>query len=403
MGGVVHILKHWPCGGGMEAIARLHRARGESLYAFAAANTLPKDDKNGEARLSGATRLGNALPNRGVATVAREARTAWAEERWTTGIFYNGYGLGWGAEPGPEARRVLYLHSDYPGFNRWIRRLAPHADGVLCCNAALREKTLHAAPGLPRERLFTLPLAVDVPEAFSAVPPSFGGAAVIGYSGRVQVAQKRLDRLGDFFAALESAKVDFRFEILGEGEALPELRRRFAGNPRVVFHGRRSGAEYWNILRGWKYLFFCSDYEGLPVALLEGVAAGAVPVYPDFHGGTDWPAQLDPGLLYPIGDMRSAADVVRRVETGWGPAPWALFRKRAAVLLAAHTRENYFAVWDEALAALAALPPRHRVRPAPWLRLFPLWLTHRLETRLRGTDEPLQTKRWARIATIQLP
>lgn len=385
MGGIVHILKHWPCGGGMEAIARLHRARGESLYAFAATKTSSKGDETGEVGLSGTKRLGKALPNRRVAALAGEARAAWAGEGWTTGIFYNGYGLGWGAEPEPEARRILYLHSDYPGFNRWIRRIAPHVDGVLCCNAALREKTLLAARRLCPERVFALPLPVDLPEARPTGPPPPGGPAVIGYSGRVQIAQKRLDRLGDFLAALESANIDFRFEILGEGDALPELRRRFAENRRVVFHGHRSGAEYWNILRGWKYLFFCSDYEGLPVALLEGVAAGAVPVYPDFHGGNDWPAYLDPGLLYPIGDVRSAAEVVRRVETGWGPASWALFRKRAAVLLAEHTRDNYFTVWDEALTTLVALPPRHRLRPAPWLRLLPLWLMHRFEARSRGT------------------
>ena len=384
MSGVVHILKHWPCGGGMEAVARRHLERGEALYAFGGKGMfLCGYIEEGE-NPPGSVHIGRAAPDRRVAGVAREACATWSGEQWRTGVFYNGYGLGWGVTPDAEARRVLYLHSDYPGFNRWVRALAPHVDGVLCCNAALREKVLRAVDRLGAGRVFVLPLPVDFAEEPPIEPPPSGGPVVIGYSGRVQVAQKRLDRLEPFLAALGDAGVDFRFEILGDGDALPDLRRHFADDPRVIFHGHCSGGDYRAILLNWKYLFFCSDYEGLPVSLLEGVAAGAVPVYPDFHGGADWSARLDPALLYPVGDMRAAAEVVRRVETTWGPAPWALFRKRARALLAEHTRNNYFDSFDAAMEAVAALPPRPRRRPSPWLRFTSLWLAHRFEARRRG-------------------
>ncbi|MCC5805124.1 MAG: glycosyltransferase [Opitutales bacterium] len=383
MGGSVHILKRWPCGGGMEAIARWHLDRGEPIFAFAGKSELLVGDKmdGGDP----AVHHGGAVPDRRVAAVAREACEVWSRARWTGGIFYNGYGLGWGTEPTPEARRILYLHSDYPGFNRWLRALAPYVDGVLCYNAALRDKTLSTVGGGCAERVFSLPLPVEIDEAPALEPPPSRMPVVIGYSGRVQIAQKRLDRLGAFFAALGDAGIDYRFEILGEGDALPELRRRFAGDRRVLFHGHCFGAAYRAVLRRWKYLFFCSDYEGLPVSLLEGVAAGAVPVYPDFHAGKDWPARLDPGLLYPMGDMKAAAEIIRRAETAWGPASWSLFRRRARALLAEHTRENYFAAFDAAVEAVAFLPPRRRQRPSPWLRFTPLWLAHRLEARRRGT------------------
>ncbi len=368
----------------MEAVVRRHLECGQALYAFAGGEKFSIGNNKWGATAA-ALRLGSAAPDRTVAAVAREAREAWSAAGWTTGVFYNGYGLGWGIAAEPTARRILYLHSDYPGFNRWVARLAPHADAVLCCNAALRGKTLRAVGRFGDGRVFAVPLPVDMAEEPPMGPPHSGGPVVIGYSGRVQVAQKRLDRLGAFFAALETAGIDYRFEILGEGDALPDLRRRFAENPRVTFHGHRTGDDYRDILRGWKYLFFCSDYEGLPVSLLEGVAAGAVPVYPDFHGGADWPGRLDPALLYPNGDVGAAAEVVRRVETTWGPAPWALFRKRARTLLAEHTPDNYLAAFDAAMGAVAVLPPRRRPRPAPWLRFTPLWLAHRLEARRRGT------------------
>ena len=80
---------------------------------------------------------------------------------------------------------------------------------------------------------------------------------------------------------------------------------------RTVFHGRKSGDEYYSVLSGWDFITSVSDYEGLPISMLEAFSAGVLRLCPAIGcGGDEYAAKL--GLtdfrLWNAFDFGQAAD-----------------------------------------------------------------------------------------------
>ena len=126
----------------------------------------------------------------------------------------------------------------------------------------------------------------------------------------------------------------------------------------MVFHGRRSGPEYWRVLEGWDALVYVSDVEGLGLALLEGMSVGVLPLYPRIGGGGEpYVARVRPDLLYSPGDHDHLAAVLR----GLVQAPAAdveALRARCRDAVAPHLGDAYPAAFARVVGGLLAAPPR---------------------------------------------
>jgi glycosyltransferase involved in cell wall biosynthesis len=270
--------------------------------------------------------------------------------------YHNLWGLAFFADLDRAGRRLGVLHSDFPGLARWLPGLRGLLDGVLCVSRPLLELVQRSLPELAGERTAWLPYPVARDRTEAPQPPPGGRPLVLGFAGRLSFAQKRVDRFPRLLRELTAAGVNFRFEVLGEGPQAGWLQRQLAGEPRVRFHGRLSGEAYWRVLRGWDVMVFASDYEGLPIALLEALAVGVVPVFPAIgSGGDDYARGVRPDLLYPAGDTAAAAAVIRRLATA--PAgEWAGLRRRANELAAPHLGEGYLETFARQVRTLAALP-----------------------------------------------
>ena len=269
----------------------------------------------------------------------------------------------WGAEvvagaDGAEVR-IGYLHNFFPRFERYVRYFSRYLDGFLSVSAPMHEAVLRAVPEELRGNSGWLPYPV---EDFFQPPPVPPAKCVIGLCGRIAREQKRVDRLPEVLGRLDRSGLDYRLELLGDGPDRAWLAERIGGHPRVVFHGWREGAPQLAVMQGWKYLLSLSDYEGQSIALLEGIAAGCLPLYPDFHDGRELPAAAARWGLYPRGDM---AGLVARVVAIEGAGPeLAIIRTDLAEVAAAHRPARY-------AAALAAW--RDRVRPVARRRASPPW------------------------------
>jgi glycosyltransferase involved in cell wall biosynthesis len=133
---------------------------------------------------------------------------------------------------------------------------------------------------------------------------------VIGYSGRIQFEQKRLDRLPEFINLLEASGLNWKIELLGEGPDLGLLREFFKSEPRIHFHGFMKPDQCAGIMGNWRYQLFLSDYEGLPISLLEGMLRGALPVFPVEPGEGNSVLDLFAEGAYQKGN---SADAVARI------------------------------------------------------------------------------------------
>jgi glycosyltransferase involved in cell wall biosynthesis len=149
----------------------------------------------------------------------------------------------------------------------------------------------------------------------------------------------------------------------------------------ACFHGWRSREEYWQVMARWDAVVFFSDNEGGPIGLLEGMAAGALPFYPQRSGSwADVHApQVDPLCHYPPGDMPALAAAVRRIFQR-SPEQLARLREISRSLVQAHTAKEYGATCLDFFARMSAMPriSQERKRVGRLSDLLPLGIATRL-------------------------
>ena len=106
------------------------------------------------------------------------------------------------------------------------------------------------------------------------------------YLGRVIEEQKRIRLMARIMQATLEAGINLEWTIAGDGQDLGYLRNQFAASgSKVRFLGAVPYGEVPQVLAQHDVYFLCSDYEGLPLSLLEAMGAGLVPVVSDLPSG----------------------------------------------------------------------------------------------------------------------
>lgn len=296
--------------------------------------------------------------------------------------YHNLWGLSFFADRDGSARRLGVLHSDFPGLADWLPGVRGLLDGILCVSRPLLELARRRLPELEGDRSAFLPYPVARDRTEAAQPGHRGRPLVLGFAGRLTFAQKRVDRFPPLVRELERIGVDFRLEFMGDGAQGAWLRKQVGNHPHVRFHGRQTGPAYWDVLRGWDVMVFVTDFEGLPITLIEGLAVGVIPLFPAVgSGGDDYAARVRADLLYPAGDIAAAA----RVAGGLAAAPEAeigALRARANALVEPHIGGAYTRTFAEAVRAVSQSPRISRLpggaRPFFWTDCLPLAAVGRL-------------------------
>ena len=280
-------------------------------------------------------------------------------------LYHNLWGLPILADLDGSARRIGVLHSDWPTLDNELETASGLLDGLLCVSRSLVAKAQAAFPRFGSDRIQFLPYPVNAPTSVmqkvseKSEPPLKEAGVTIGFCGRLQRTQKRIDRLRGVMEGLRAAGVRCRLEILGAGPEEPWLRRDLSGFDNVVWHGLRRGEEYWQILASWDVILFVSDYEGLPIAMLEALSLGVLPIYPRIgSGGDDYVGSVAAELLYtpsPAGTQEAAIrTVIQLVQSR--PEHRQALRQLARKASAPHSMANYFGVVSRFCQTVAALP-----------------------------------------------
>ena len=82
---------------------------------------------------------------------------------------------------------------------------------------------------------------------------------------------------------------------------------KLAKAPNVTLHGWTPREELYRQLPSHDIMFFCSRWEGLPIALVEGMRSGLACVAPDIPAGIHWALSSGGGWMYNGGSARDAA------------------------------------------------------------------------------------------------
>jgi glycosyltransferase involved in cell wall biosynthesis len=349
---VAHVTTFADSLGGMQAIVRRHRAQD------AVARFDPTVVKIFEGVAVGTTHE-VGLAARGHWTIAKLRRRFVAQAqptlRGTVAVYHNGWALPLLAPGDGARRRLAYLHTDWPYFHEAVQAMRPWCDGLVVASREMSQEVLLAISDFPPERIHRLPYPVDPPpEFFRNKPPEVSTSDTFraGIVGRLETTQKRLDRLPALVRAVAQRAPHIHWSVLGSGPELPRLQRELAAEP-VTFHGRLAGEVYWRQLAQLDAIVFLSDYEGCPIALLEAMTCGAIPLYPSIGGpSVRYAREVDPRCVYPAGDLVKAAEnLVALSIDGVGER-----RRRARATLKDHRADDYDRRWIEVIHSVAAAP-----------------------------------------------
>lgn len=210
---------------------------------------------------------------------------------------------------------VDLIHNFGVQFEHFSIPYAPRLDERVVLSEQIRQQLakLYESFDYPERaarQIRVIPNGVAVPEQPPLKPE---GPLEVLYVGRA-TPEKRVHLIGAIAAEAAKRGVDARFTLVGEVEAaMPEEFRRHCR-----FEGVISDADTLNALYDRAHLLLLtSSREGLPMAMLEGMARGAVPLAPAVGA---IPENVEPGsngvLLdaEPEGALVSqAADAIARL------------------------------------------------------------------------------------------
>lgn len=265
-------------------------------------------------------------------------------------------------------RRILIVHSDPPGLDTQLQLRSHWVDGALCVSEPLRRRVAKILAHLETERVGLICCPISPRGGPLERSPLNGRPMVLGVCGRLIVEQKRVDRLPALCAHLDQAGLNYRFEFLGRGPEESWLKSQLTDRTRVVFHGMQTGDDYWRILNGWDVIVFVSDYEGIPLSLLEAMSVGVIPIYPRIESGGDAYAEaVRPDFLYEPGDLGAIAARLKNLSA-LTPTEMAELRIRSKDAVQRHVGDNYISTFARFVHQIAAAPRAARAPfpKRPW-------------------------------------
>lgn len=184
---------------------------------------------------------------------------------------------------------------------------------VACISHFCRSQAMIFAPYEKWSRLHIVHCGVD-PKGFEPKEHA-GSARRLLYVGRLDVV-KGLPVLFEALAKVSERHSQLRLDLIGDGldrQRLEELAERLSIADRVGFLGYRSQAEVRKELAESDGFVMSSFAEGVPVVLMEAMAAGLPVIATRIAGVAELVEEGASGYLVPPGDADSLADRIDRL------------------------------------------------------------------------------------------
>lgn len=273
----------------------------------------------------------------------------------------------------PGVFRAGLGQADAPDLYEMMRHYAPWLDLVAMVSEAMKQKAA-AMPEFARVPVACLPYGVPIcPDA--ALPARhFSAPLKILYLGRLYREQKRVHLFPQILGQLKSSGLPFHWSIVGEGPELAALQAAMNSAPpqTVSFPGKISYAQVPELLQTHDLFLMTSEYEGLPLSLLEAMGAGLVPVVSDLTSGIPEVVDQTNGILVPMDDVAGYARGIIHLHEHRDE----LAAKSAAARARVKTEFSVEAMTDRWLAAFPPTTPPVGEWPSRWNLRAPLPAPH---------------------------
>lgn len=272
--------------------------------------------------------------------------------------------------------RVGMGQSDDPQVYDMMRHYPPWMDCVAMVSRAMKEKAA-AMPAFSRVPVAYLPYGVPMCPA-AELPARNGDAPLrILYLGRLGREQKRVHLFPEILRQLQTSRIPFHWTIAGEGEErvfLEASMKTALPGQTVSFAGAVNYAAVPALLKQHDIFLLASDYEGLPLSLLEAMGHGLVPVVSDLPSGIPEVVDAGNGCLIPVSEVAGYAEAIIHLHQHRDE----LAAKSAAARERVEKDFSVAAMTDRWLAVLPSKPAPVEPWPRRWRIQAPLPAANKL-------------------------
>ncbi len=214
----------------------------------------------------------------------------------------------------PEVAVAMVVHSDEPVYYEATLRMERHLNAIVGVSDCIVRKLRQTLKNSFR-RIHKIHYGIEPVTALD-----FGGRPAsrlmeIIYCGRLSFYQKRIQDLAEVIRRCHSQHIPARFSIAGTGPDEIEFFESIA-RPLASGYVRRLGLlsneETLRVLSESDIVIMTSDFEGLPVILLEAMSQGCVPVVTRTESGmAELVRHMENGYLLPIGDVAAFVETLK--------------------------------------------------------------------------------------------
>ena len=207
---------------------------------------------------------------------------------------------------------IAIVHNDRDVFYENARVLHDRVGSIVGVSERICNKLKAMVPFSRRSMVRCIPYGVE------AAPPRRSWTRdrplQLVYLGRIQQEQKRILDLVPFVEALNSLGVDCMLNLIGDGGSSRELLNKLSersGTVKITFLGPVLHQEAMRQLASQDIYLLFSEFEGLPISLLEALVRGVVPVVSQIPSGVS-EILIDSvnARIFPIGRADLAAKIV---------------------------------------------------------------------------------------------
>jgi len=348
-------------GGVMTIIDNLLRFRQPDGWRYEALLTFNHHDR--DTRFSGALAVDrqitfeHALPVENMHAVARRLRSAIGSGPGVL-VCNDALELMMVSLLDPGKTIVQILHGDYDYYYNLAATYEPLVHAFVAYSRRVYDNLLARLPHR-RDSIFWLPYGVVIPEKVRAASP---GALRAIYAGRLDEAKGVLD-LPLIDAALRHRGTSVEWTIIGDGPAADRLWAQWTRSPRIRWEAHATSAEVIAACADHDVFVLPSRAEGLSVATVEAMSAGAVPIVTQLPSMSEIVEHGRTGLAVGVGDVNGFADAIAHLDRDRGrleclsQAARALAVERFDIRHRAAEYQHLYSRWRELYRPRPAVPP----------------------------------------------
>lgn len=251
----------------------------------------------------------------------------------------------------PEQYKIIMVdHGSSDGMYRDILSYRKMIDKYVCVSQGIRETLV--SYGIPEQRVFSMTVPMPYEKKLERAYTVDSGESIhLGYAGRLEKFEKRMDIMIRLIEELEKRNVGYYLEIAGTGSYYDKI-KQLISEKKLKDHisllgwlPREEMSAFW---QRQDVALNVSDNEGRPIANMEAMLNGAVPVVTETIGVLADVHDGENGFVVPICDYVGMADKIEYLEKNRTILP-KMGKKARKEMILKMDMGKYMSMWEKIL------------------------------------------------------